>query len=106
MDDNTPAVRWSPAVAAIRRDRAIVALESSVLAQGLPEPANRDAEQRMCAAVRAHGAEPAVLAMVRGVATAGLAGEDLERFLRRDGVRNGLGEQWACGCCHAQNGMR
>ena len=71
----------------MRRDRAIVALESSVLAQGLPEPANRDAEQRMCAAVRAHGAEPAVLAMVRGVATAGLAGEDLERFLRRDGVR-------------------
>ncbi len=74
--------------AGIARDegRAIVALESSVLAQGLPVPANREAERRMRAAVESRGAVPAITAMVRGELTVGLDGADLERFLRRDGV--------------------
>ena len=59
----------------------IVALESSVLAQGLPIPANREAEARMRAAIVARGAVPAVTAVVRGVPTLGLAGDELERFL-------------------------
>jgi pseudouridine-5'-phosphate glycosidase len=80
------ALRWSSEVAALRGSRALVALESSVLAQGLPVPANRDAHRRMSDAVRANGAVPAVLAIVRGAATIGLEGDDLERFLRRDGV--------------------
>jgi len=79
-------LRWSAEVAARRGDDALVALESSVLAQGLPVPANRDAHHRMSDAVRANGAIPAVLAMVRGAPTIGLEGDDLERFLRRDGV--------------------
>jgi pseudouridine-5'-phosphate glycosidase len=85
VDDST-AVRWTPAVAAERRNRAVVALESSVLAQGLPIPANREADQRMRAAVMAQGAMPAVTAVVRGEFQVGLDGDDLERFLRRDGV--------------------
>ena len=40
----------------------------------------------MRAAVAAHGATPAVVAVVRGEPTIGLDGDDLERFLRRDGV--------------------
>lgn len=75
-------------VAAARRDRRpIVALESSVLAQGLPVPANAEADVRVRAAVRASGAVPAITAVVRGVPTIGLEGDDLARFLRRDGVR-------------------
>ena len=66
--------------------RPIVALESSVLAQGLPIPANREAEARMRAAIVSRGAVPAITAVVRGVPTIGLAGDDLERFLARDGV--------------------
>ncbi|MEY2733408.1 MAG: hypothetical protein RL340_467 [Gemmatimonadota bacterium] len=81
------AVVWDAAVAAARAaGRPIVALESSVLAQGLPVPANREAERRMCDAVVAGGAVPAVTAVVRGVPTLGLAGADRERFLARDGV--------------------
>ena len=80
-------VRWGHEASAARdAGRPIVALESSVLAQGLPVPANREAERRMRAAVLAHGAVPAVTAMVRGALTVGLEGDDLERFLRRDGV--------------------
>jgi pseudouridine-5'-phosphate glycosidase len=40
----------------------------------------------MCDAVRSRGAVPAVTAMVRGTLTVGLDGDDLERFLRREGV--------------------
>jgi pseudouridine-5'-phosphate glycosidase len=82
------AVRLTAAVAAALRGRAsVVALESSVFAQGLPDPANREAAARMTAAVRAGGAVPAVTAVVRGVPAAGLEADELERFLRRDGIR-------------------
>jgi pseudouridine-5'-phosphate glycosidase len=63
-----------------------VALESSVLAQGLPEPSNREADRRMRAAIRERGAVPAVTAVVRGVPVAGLEGADLARFLARSGI--------------------
>ncbi|MGA1309622.1 MAG: pseudouridine-5'-phosphate glycosidase, partial [Gemmatimonadaceae bacterium] len=50
-------IRFGAEVAAARdAGTPIVALESSVLAQGLPIPANREAERRICAAVRAGGA--------------------------------------------------
>lgn len=81
-------IRLSRSIAdALAAGRAVVALESSVLAQGLPIPANREAARRMSEAVEAVGAVPAVSAVVRGVPAFGLEGEELERFLRRDGVR-------------------
>jgi pseudouridylate synthase len=80
-------VRLHPDVAAALSDgRAVVALESSVLAQGLPEPANREADRRMCAAIRARGAVPAVTAVVCGTPVAGLDAAELERFLARAGI--------------------
>jgi pseudouridine-5'-phosphate glycosidase len=72
--------------AALRAGEPVVALESSVLAQGLPIPANREAHARMSRAVVAGGAVPAVTAVVRGRPSLGLDGEDLERFLARDRV--------------------
>ena len=81
-------VRCTAEVAAALGGAApVVALESSVLAQGLPRPANREAAERMMTAVRAEGAVPAVTAVVRGVAAAGLEPDELERFLARNGVR-------------------
>ena len=73
--------------AALRRGDAVVALESSVLAQGLEPPHNRHAAVRMTEAVRAASATPAITAIVRGVPVLGLDPVDLERFLNRDGVR-------------------
>jgi len=65
----------------------VVALESSVFAQGLPVPHNRDAAERMLGAVRRQGAVPAITAVANGVPTIGLESDELERFLERDGVR-------------------
>jgi pseudouridine-5'-phosphate glycosidase len=83
----TAPFRLLPPIAdALRAGRPIVALESSVLAQGLPVPANFRAFERMTRAVEQHGATHATTAVVRGTPQFGLDGEDLARFLARDGV--------------------
>jgi len=73
--------------AALTRGAPVVALESSVLAQGLPIPGNREAAERMTRAVQQRGATPAISAVVNGIPTLGLTHDELERFLARDGVR-------------------
>jgi pseudouridylate synthase len=83
-----PYIRVLPHIAAaLDAGRPVVALESSVLAQGLPIPENRQAAERMVAAVEAGGAIAAITAVAGGVPAAGLEREELERFLSRDGVR-------------------
>lgn len=77
----------APVERALARGQPVVALESSVLAQGLPIPTNREGAERMVAAVQRGGAVPAITAVVRGVAALGMTDEELERFLARDGVR-------------------
>lgn len=72
---------------ALDRSAPIVALESSVFAQGLPIPANADAANRMLNAVTSRGATPAITGLSRGRPTIGLGGDDLKRFLCRDGVQ-------------------
>jgi pseudouridine-5'-phosphate glycosidase len=80
-------IRYTPEVAAARRDgRPIVALESSVLAQGLPRPRNAEAARRMLDAVRAGGAVPGITAVVGGAPTVGLTSDELDRFLSGDAV--------------------
>lgn len=79
--------RTAVVAAAHERGGAVVALESSVLAQGLLPPHNREAAERMMRAVEAAGATPAVAAIVRGEPWLGLEADALERFLARDGVR-------------------
>lgn len=81
-------VRILPEVSrALSTNRPVVALESSVLAQGLPIPANRRAAEQMSRAIRAYGTVPAVTGVVRGIPTVGLHAEELDRFLLRDGIR-------------------
>jgi pseudouridine-5'-phosphate glycosidase len=82
------ALRVSAIVAAaLARKQPVVALESSVLAQGLPIPANREAARRMTEAVERAGAAPAITAVVAGQCTLGLEPAELERFLARVGIR-------------------
>lgn len=64
----------------------VVALESSVLAQGLPIPHNREAAERMVGAVEQAGAVAGITGVVGGTPAIGLEPDELERFLRRDGV--------------------
>ena len=65
----------------------VVALESSVLAQGLPSPSNADAARRMVAAVESVGVVAGITAVVCGQPTVGLEKEELDRFLAGRGIR-------------------
>ena len=81
------ALQLSPEVSsALAGALPVVALESSVFAQGLPVPENRRALVEMSEAVRGRKAIPAITAVVRGKPTVGLADEDIDRFLERVGI--------------------
>jgi pseudouridine-5'-phosphate glycosidase len=70
----------SPEVSAALADgRPVVALESTLLAHGLPAPANRAAADELEAVVRAAGAVPATIAVLDGVARIGLSADGLDR---------------------------
>jgi pseudouridine-5'-phosphate glycosidase len=69
--------------AALAGGGAVVALESTILAHGLPWPDNLEVGRELEAAVRAGGAVPATIAMVGGHARIGLDGAALEDLARR-----------------------
>lgn len=72
--------RLSPEVAdALGAGRPVVALESTLLAHGLPRPDNRLAAARVEDAVRAAGAVPATVAVLDGVPQVGLDAAGLDR---------------------------
>lgn len=64
--------------AALDAHRAIVALETSVLAQGLPHPHNAQAAVDLDGCVRRAGAVPAWVLVERGAIRVGLSAGDLE----------------------------
>jgi pseudouridylate synthase len=84
----------SPHVAdALSSGRPVVALESTLLAHGLPRPDNRAAADDIEAAVRAGGAEPATIAVLDGVPHVGLTADEVDRIcadpdLAKLGVRD------------------
>jgi pseudouridine-5'-phosphate glycosidase len=92
--DPAAAPVLSPEVAnALDAGRPVVALESTLLAHGLPRPENRAAADRVEAAVRAGGAVPATIAVLDGVPHVGLTAEQLDRVcadpdLAKLGVRD------------------
>lgn len=73
--------------AALDQGQPVVALESTVIAHGLPYPINLDTALRMEALVREHGAVPATIAILDGQLHAGLADSDIERLATARNVR-------------------
>ena len=68
--------------AALRDKRPIVALESTIIAHGMPWPANVETALAVEAEVRALGAVPATVAVIDGRPKAGLSANDIERIGR------------------------
>jgi pseudouridine-5'-phosphate glycosidase len=56
----------------------VVALESTIISHGLPHPDNLEAAREFESLVRAHGATPATIAVVDGVARVGLSDDQLD----------------------------
>jgi pseudouridine-5'-phosphate glycosidase len=68
--------------AALAAGRPVVALESTIIAHGLPWPENLEIGQALEAAVREGGAVPATIAVLAGRAVVGLSPAELERVAR------------------------
>src|SRR5436305_10207843 len=80
VTDPTPGLVLAPEVAdALTTGRPVVALESTLLAHGLPRPDNRKAADDVEAAVRRGGAVPATIAVLDGVPHVGLTPAEVDR---------------------------
>jgi pseudouridylate synthase len=71
---------------ALRARRGVVALESTLIAHGLPAPDNLRVAREAEAAVRAAGAVPATIAVVAGAVRIGLDDPALSAIALREGV--------------------
>ncbi|MYW45230.1 pseudouridine-5'-phosphate glycosidase [Streptomyces sp. SID486] len=67
--------------------RPVVALESTIIAHGLPRPRNLQVALELEDAVRREGAVPATVAVLDGRPRVGLDKEQLERVANEDGIR-------------------
>jgi pseudouridylate synthase len=83
---DTPLFIREGVAAALHAGRPVVALESTVIAHGLPRPQNLETARAMEAAVREEGAVPATIAIVEGRLIAGLSSEQLTAFAATDGI--------------------
>jgi pseudouridine-5'-phosphate glycosidase len=72
---------------ALNAGRPVVALESTVIAQGLPYPTNLECARGMEAAVRENGARPATIAVLGGELRVGLSDRELEYLATAQGIR-------------------
>jgi pseudouridine-5'-phosphate glycosidase len=83
----SPRFRVLPEVAqALAAGGPVVALESTIVAHGMPWPDNLACAHDVQEAVRAGGAVPAVVAVLDGVFTVGCTEAELERLARGPGV--------------------
>ncbi|MCL7409947.1 pseudouridine-5'-phosphate glycosidase [Marivivens donghaensis] len=78
---------FSPEVSeAMKLGTPIVALESTIISQGMPYPQNVETARLVEAEVRENGAAPATIAVIDGVLCIGLDDAQLEMFGQADGV--------------------
>ena len=78
-------MRYTREVAqAIEEGRPVVALESTLIAHGLPRPENVEIAREIEAAVRDEGAIPATIAVVEGMVRIGLDRQALEEIAEND----------------------
>ncbi len=72
--------------AALDEQRAVVALESTVIAHGLPRPQNLETAERLEEIVRESGATPATIALLNGKLCVGLQAAQLRHIAESDAI--------------------
>ena len=86
-----PASSWltrsAAVVSAQAAGRPLVALESTIIAHGMPYPENVRTAREVEAVIRAAGAEPATIAVMGGRIRIGLSGDELELLGRSDNAQ-------------------
>jgi pseudouridine-5'-phosphate glycosidase len=72
---------------ALESGQAVICLESTVIAHGLPYPTNLETARRMEESVRRHGAIPATIAVLEGRICVGVTDDELEHLATAKGIR-------------------
>ncbi|WP_086740872.1 pseudouridine-5'-phosphate glycosidase, partial [Streptomyces glaucescens] len=72
---------------AVAAGRPVVALESTIIAHGLPRPRNLQVALELEEAVRQEGAVPATVAVLDGRPRVGLDKQQVERIANEEGIR-------------------
>lgn len=87
MIESNPTIRYSDEVhEALTAGKPIVALESTIISHGLPRPQNLAVARDVESIVRQHGAVPATIAIIDGVAHIGLSDAELVAIANRDDI--------------------
>jgi pseudouridine-5'-phosphate glycosidase len=89
---------------ALAANRPVVALESTVIAQGLPRPQNLETAKRLEAIVRDAAAVPATVAMLSGTLQVGLEDSQLKLLAENDDVKKLSVRDLAIGVAQKWNG--
>ena len=88
MTINPDLLGLSPAVAAaLAAKEPVVALESTVIAHGLPRPTNLQTAHRMEAVVRDGGVQPATIGVIHGKLVVGLDQTQLQHLAESTGIK-------------------
>ncbi|HEX8649205.1 MAG TPA: pseudouridine-5'-phosphate glycosidase [Pyrinomonadaceae bacterium] len=90
--------------AALNEGRAVVALESTVIAHGLPRPQNLETARRIEQVIRERGAIPATIAILEGQLQVGLHQDQLQRIAEADDVHKVSRRDLAVAVAHRWNG--
>ena len=71
---------------ALKNNKAVVALESTIISHGMPYPQNVETALRVEKVIRDAGAVPATIGIIEGVPVVGMTPEEIEQFGSRKGV--------------------
>ncbi len=74
------------ALQALKENRPVVALESTIISHGMPYPRNVQTALEVERIIREHGAVPCTIGIIDGVGVVGMSPEEIEEFGKRKGI--------------------
>ena len=74
------------ALQALKENRPVVALESTIISHGMPYPRNVETALEVERIIREHGAVPCTIGIIGGEGVVGMSPEEIEEFGKRKGI--------------------
>ena len=71
---------------ALKNNKPVVALETTIISHGMPYPKNVETALRVEQVIRDHGAIPATIGIIDGEPIVGMTPEEIEEFGKRKGI--------------------
>ena len=74
------------ALLALKENRPVVALESTIISHGMPYPQNVETALKVEEIIRRNGAVPCTVGIIDGVGVVGMSPEEIEEYGKRKGI--------------------